>query len=69
MTSANLLQTLILYLGFSQQMFPVIRRMAAFEHFAEYPIGVVTTLVCPQISPIVDLRIHDDLGSSVVAKE
>ena len=42
-----------------QQLAPVVRRVAVFQHFAEHPIGVVTALVGQ----------HDHLTRRVVAKK
>lgn len=64
-----MLQALPLGASLSQQLIPVIRRKAIFQHLAEHLIGVVTAFVSAPGVLIVDPREYDYLAKCVVAKE
>src|SRR5690606_28827430 len=67
--SGEPLQALPLGSGLGQQLGPIVRRMAAFPHLAEHPVGVVAALVGTLGALVIDPREHDHFAGRVVAEE
>lgn len=65
----ELLQALPLGPSLGQQLAPVVRRMAVFQHLAKHPVGIVAAFVGAPGILIVDPREHDQFAGRVVAEE
>ncbi len=63
------LQPMPLKFGLAQQLMPVVRRVAALEHFAKDAVGIVAAFVGSLGVIIIDPGVDDHLGRSVVPKK
>ncbi|MEN9865163.1 MAG: hypothetical protein RL748_753 [Pseudomonadota bacterium] len=62
-------QSRLLFLGFPQQLLPIIGRSARRQHFAKYPVGIVITFISTFVLLIINPSINNDATFPMVAEK
>jgi hypothetical protein len=65
----NVDKSFCLCTGLCQKLFPLFRRLAALQHFAENSVRILCAFVGPLGLCVVYPRIHDDFTRTVIAKK